>query len=525
MMQAGALDGMGRPDSALTCLFWAESHMKESCDSTLLMEIFSNYTAVYVGMWELERVDSISEIALDFFRPGNGSESAYLRVLNNYSMSKAFQQDIVTAERLFRRLYYEGMKYDFIEHQQRALINLGTVMGMKGHLDSAEYFLNQGSVLLQEEYNFDNHMTLLNNLSLLESLSGNYEGALAYLDSGIIAAEKKGSLEQLALLERGKAEVHANFGRLDSAYAHMLSFTNKNQEYLSEKRVTQVAEMTEKYESEKKTRHIKELEVDNLDKELQNERVTKSRNRFIFGGVGLFIIAIGLWSRLNYVRKSKAELQKEKDISEGLLLNILPEEVAKELKVKGYADAQEFEKATILFSDFKGFTSVSEKLTPNELVAEIDVCFKAFDEIMTKYKIEKIKTIGDAYMAAGGLPVIDSCSPEDVVIAAIEMQQFIAGRKASQDAAAKPAFEMRIGINSGVVVAGIVGVKKFQYDIWGDAVNTAARMESSGETGKVNISESTYNLVSASPKLSFSERGMIEAKGKGKLKMYFAELR
>jgi adenylate cyclase len=155
------------------------------------------------------------------------------------------------------------------------------------------------------------------------------------------------------------------------------------------------------------------------------------------------------------------------------------------------------------------------------LVSEINTCFIVFDNIMGKYGIEKIKTIGDAYMAASGLPVQSDDSAKNAVLAALEMQEFISKRKAEMDAAGKPAFEMRVGIHTGPVVAGIVGVKKFQYDIWGDAVNTAARMESSGEVEKVNISEATYNYLKDDPDLFFESRGKIEAKGKGDIEMYF----
>ncbi|MEO8067869.1 MAG: adenylate/guanylate cyclase domain-containing protein, partial [Flavobacteriales bacterium] len=214
---------------------------------------------------------------------------------------------------------------------------------------------------------------------------------------------------------------------------------------------------------------------------------------------------------------------------------------------KGHADAKHFDSATILFTDFKGFTEASEKLSPQELVAELNTCFKAFDHIVTLRGIEKIKTIGDAYMCAGGLPDPKTSSPVDVVHAALEMQVFMIARKAVRDAQGKPAFEMRVGIHTGPVVAGIVGVKKFQYDIWGDTVNTASRMESSGEVGQVNISEATYRLVvgsrlpvvgagdgsrttdnlqpTAAGALTFIPRGKVQAKGKGEMEMYFVESR
>ncbi|MBK9759500.1 MAG: adenylate/guanylate cyclase domain-containing protein, partial [Flavobacteriales bacterium] len=192
-----------------------------------------------------------------------------------------------------------------------------------------------------------------------------------------------------------------------------------------------------------------------------------------------------------------------------------------ELKAKGEADAKQIDQVTVLFTDFKGFTAMSEVLSPQELVRDLNECFSAFDHITEKYGIEKIKTIGDAYMAAGGLPTPNTTHATDVINAAFEMRDFIAEGKARKIAAGLPYFEVRIGIHTGPVVAGIVGVKKFQYDIWGDTVNTASRMESSGEVGQVNISESTYALVKNETGLTFTPRGKVQAKGKGEMEMYF----
>lgn len=207
--------------------------------------------------------------------------------------------------------------------------------------------------------------------------------------------------------------------------------------------------------------------------------------------------------------------------SEALLLNILPKEIAEELKANGSAEARQFESVTVMFTDFKNFTRISEKLTPAELVAEIDMVFKAFDNIIGNHNIEKIKTIGDSYMCAGGLPVANNTHAHDVVSATINIQQFMQQHFLKAKREGKEPFEIRIGVHTGPVVAGIVGDKKFAYDIWGDTVNIASRMESSCEAGKTNISGTTYELVK--DKFNFTYRGKIEAKNKGEIDMYFVD--
>lgn len=212
------------------------------------------------------------------------------------------------------------------------------------------------------------------------------------------------------------------------------------------------------------------------------------------------------------------ELKHEKQKSDDLLLNILPAEIAEELKAKGTTTARHYDNVTVLFTDFVNFTKASENMGAQALIDELHTCFKVFDDITAKYNIEKIKTIGDAYLAVCGLPTADAKHAENIVGAAIEIIRYMQARQAKLG---NNAFKIRIGIHSGSVVAGIVGVKKFAYDIWGDTVNTAARMEQNSESGKINISQTAYELVK--DKFPCTYRGEIEAKGKGVMKMYFVE--
>ncbi len=272
----------------------------------------------------------------------------------------------------------------------------------------------------------------------------------------------------------------------------------------------QAAAKTEQVRKEAQARAV-QAKKDELAAEDLRKKV-RQRNTLFLGFAGVLLLAIVFFTQRNRIAKEKLR-------SEELLLNILPFETAQELKATGQSEAKLIKEATVIFTDFKGFTEMSELVTPQQLVKDLNECFSAFDSICHKHGVEKIKTIGDAYMAAGGLPTPNATHALDVVKAALEMRDFIAEGKARKIAQGLPYFEIRIGIHTGPVVAGIVGIKKFQYDIWGDTVNTASRMESSGEVGRVNISKATYQLVK--DQFACTYRGEIEAKGKGKVKMYF----
>ena len=215
------------------------------------------------------------------------------------------------------------------------------------------------------------------------------------------------------------------------------------------------------------------------------------------------------------------DLEQSRKQSDELLLNILPARIADELKADGKASSRGYDFVTVLFTDFKGFTMAAEKLPPAELVKELDNCFYYFDEVVERHGMEKIKTIGDAYMCAGGLPEPNRTNPVDAVLAGLEIVNFMKQMEEIKTSIGEPYWEIRLGIHSGPVTAGVVGKKKFAYDIWGDTVNVAARMESSGEPGRLNISEATYELVQDLFVCTY--RGKVPAKNKGEINMYFVE--
>jgi len=244
----------------------------------------------------------------------------------------------------------------------------------------------------------------------------------------------------------------------------------------------------------------------------ENERlITEQKN----------MLEIKVKERTRELQETMEDLSAEKERSERLLLNILPYETAQELKKNGKSRPRLYNEVTVMFTDFKDFTRFSEKLTPEEIVSQIDECFRQFDSIIGKYDIEKIKTIGDSYMAVAGVPVPSLTHAKDIVNAALDMRDFVTEYNLKRKAKGSDPLEIRIGIHSGSVVAGIVGTKKFAYDIWGDCVNTASRFETSGEPGKINISGATYDLIKND--FTFTYRGKIAAKNKGAIDMYFVE--
>ena len=227
---------------------------------------------------------------------------------------------------------------------------------------------------------------------------------------------------------------------------------------------------------------------------------------------------------LNQKQKIEAQkelLEKEKDKVEKLLLNILPQEMVEELKNKGKASARHYRMASVMFTDFKGFTQIAESIRPKDLVQELDRCFIKFDGIIEKYGLEKIKTIGDSYMCAGGLPIRNKSNPIDIVLAGLEIQRYMEELKKEKASQGLQHWELRIGVNTGELIAGVVGSKRFAYDIWGDSVNIANRMEMHGEVGKVNVSGKTYALIKDYFECTY--RGKVLAKNKGEVDMYFVD--
>lgn len=407
--------------------------------------------------------------------------------------------------------------------------HIGGLYVKQGSFSKAMMYFKESLELSKKTKDQEQMAITMNSIGTLKYKQGQYLGAIKYGLQSLEISQKNG----IALQIKNAAEIlwtsYKSIGKTKQALKMYELFIKSKMDLASEKFRKEMVRQEYKFKYDKKAHadSIKSAEESKVkDALLKAERIENKQrgqqtNFLIFGLLTTLIFLGIVVNRFRITRKQNVIIEKEKERSEELLLNILPAEIAEELKNKGTADTQLIKNATVLFTDFKGFTAISELLSPQKLIHEINVCFSAFDQIMEKHNIEKIKTIGDAYMAAGGLPSENHTHPIDAVQAAIKIQEFMREYVETKKASNEPFFEIRIGVHTGPVVAGIVGLKKFQYDIWGDTVNTASRMESSGAAGMVNISEATYEVIKENKDYTFESRGKIKAKGKGLLEMFF----
>lgn len=399
----------------------------------------------------------------------------------------------------------------------------------------------------------------LNNIGKIHAVQGDFQSAIKYQKEALDIAEKiDGKLEMAQIFlglantyqkqgnikfaidhfEKAKKiaeEIELNyelkdaFEGLSSIYAELSDYQNafKFQSLLRETEKSiynietddKIKNLQFSFQLEKKEDEIEKLEQKSEIEQLRTKRQKLVKNISLAGGGVILVITFILYRSYKHKVMTNKLLDQQNEEIESLLLNILPAEIAKELQKDGYATPRYYDRASVLFTDFKGFTKIAEGLKPHELIAELNSFFNAFDDIVEKYKLEKIKTIGDAYMCAGGIPTVNETHPTRIVMAGLEMQEHVRMKNEQRTKQGIQTWELRVGIHTGPIVAGVVGKKKYAYDIWGDTVNIASRMESNGEVGKVNVSAATYELVK--DQFVCTYRGKIEAKNKGLIDMYF----
>lgn len=401
-----------------------------------------------------------------------------------------------------------------------SLTRIGDVYAKKREYQSALNYYNEAIKIAKK---FEAKLELIRPLlgiAKTYSLTENEKMALNAYEEARLTASEIGSNYELKDVYEGMAYTFAKLSDFENAYKYQTLFSEIKDTLFNAETDDKIKGLQFTYEMEKKQGEIDLLTKDKQLQEVSLQKQRFAKNAFLVGFVLILIITFIIFR--NYMAKVKINriLDLQKEEIEKLLLNILPKKIAKELQEMGFAKSRDYESVTVLFTDFKDFTRISSKLTPVELVTELNDYFTAFDDISEKYKLEKIKTIGDSYMCAGGLPTRNNTHPFDTVRAAIEMQQFVIVKNKSRSKD-EDHWELRAGIHSGPIMAGVVGKKKYAYDIWGSTVNVASRMESAGEPGKVNISSDTFELVKDKFKCHY--RGKVSAKSVGDIDMYFVE--
>jgi adenylate cyclase len=441
---------------------------KFTANQSGLAKVYGNLGTLYCDMNEFSRALDYLQRSLSIQEKLQDTRSIPI-VLNNianvYTEQKNYQQALNTYLKTLPYFEKNGNK----RGTATAFYNIGNVyMELKDFIAAKKWFKRS--------------LELSHKISLIEVLDAGYEN-LAFIDS----------------TEGDFKSAYDNFSR------HILFRDSMHNQKTTERLVEEQMQFV--FDKKTIADSLKVVE----DQKIAGLKLQRQR-AYTFSGVA---VALLLAAFAINIFKSHKKLRREKQKSDDLLLNILPSEIANEIKIFGKAKAKAHENVTVLFTDFIDFTKISEKLSAEEIVSEIDRCFQVFDSIIEKHGLEKIKTIGDGYMAASGLPVADEAHAIKAVSAALEMNRYVRSQARTPSGTQ---LEMRVGLHSGRVVAGIVGLKKYAYDIWGDTVNTAARMEQFGEPGEINISGATFELV----KTSFVGfyRGKVNVKGKGEVDMY-----
>lgn len=408
------------------------------------------------------------------------------------------------AEEIFKEIKFDtGLIY--------SLGTLGLAYAKQGRNEEAERNIEQAIQALEKSEDYGPICEFLNGMSDIYTEKGQDSLAIEFASLSRELARSYGFKNEILASNLKLSQIYEKTGDIPKSYKFYKEYITYRDSIMNVAKAQEMAGLRADYEVSQK-----QAEIDLLSQQRKNQQTVVISIAAVSILVGL--LAFGLYRRNRYINRTSRIIEKERNRAERLLLNILPEQTAEELKKNGRVKAKKFASVTVLFADFKRFTLVAEKLPPERLIKTIDYYFSYFDKITDKYGIEKIKTIGDSYMAVSGLPYPSHDHATRMLLAAFEMTEFVKETK-EKSLFDDADFEVRIGLNSGPVVAGVVGTKKFAYDIWGDTVNIAARMESHSEIGRINISENTYDLIKDEFECEY--RGKVEVKNQRILKMYY----
>ena len=397
--------------------------------------------------------------------------------------------------------------------------SIGKLYLKKGDYNQALNYHNQALSIAEKAKSPRHIEQTLRDIANLYATQKDFTTALNYYEKAKPIAEELKAVSDLQDIYSGMAVSYSNTNQYKDAFKYQKLLSNINDTIYTTERDKKLGALQFEFDLEKKQNEINLLTKDKDLQIVQTKRQKFAKNAFMIGLFLAFIIAALIYRSYRDKVKTHILVDRQKNEIEHLLLNVLPKEVAKELQLTGRATPRHYNSVAVMFTDFRGFTLLTDHMSPDELVAELDACFNVFDEIIAKHKLEKIKTIGDSYMCAGGIPVEDEMYVLKIVKAGLEIQQYIATNNERRLEKGLEPWYLRIGIHVGPVVAGVVGKMKYAYDIWGSTVNIASRMESNGEPGKVNISSATYELIK--DYYECTHRGKISAKNVGEIDMYF----
>jgi len=446
---------------------------------------------------------------------GNEGERAIL--LNNLGRVYFFQHQFDTALVYFSKALAIQERMQDMDHVALAYNNIGKVYIAQEKNKEAAFYISSALEIYDKLGAEGEKATTLGNLSDINRLLGQYETALQLLDSSTIISEKLNLRYQLQQNYLYYSEIYGDLKNYEKSLEYYKKYTEVKDSVFSDEVLRQLSDFQIKYEMEKKENEIQILRQNELIQGLALKKETLFRNSMLAVSGLLLALAGLIFYGLQLKKKDNKIIASAMEKSDQLLLNILPVGIANDLKEKGKTEPQLFENVTACFIDIVNFTEKSTTLDPVILIEELNQIFTAFDNIIEKYSCERIKTIGDSYLAVSGLPEPDPMHAFKIVSCCLDMVRFIRKRNSESPYT----WEIRVGVHTGEVIAGVVGVKKYIYDVFGDTINTASRMESNSEPMKINISESTYNLVR--DKFDTEPRGELEVRGKGKLRMYFVK--
>ena len=473
---------------------------------------YSSIADVYSVMGNSKNAQKYYGEAIKLLRKADnpvGLASALLNAGDEYSKNKKYD----LALRYFKESGGIFKKANYLSGTAYNLGNIGMVYAEQGKDALAKKYISEAIKMLEElkdYYAISDYLTYMSDIYLKQN---DWITALNYARRSLDLAQKYGLKDQISNSNLKLSKLYQKKGNTAESFKYYKNHIAYRDSVTNLKSVQQMADLRTDYEVSQK-----QSEVDLLNQGKKNRQIMAVASAV--SAALVFLLAFGMYRRYKFIKRTNVIIEEEKNRSDSLLLNILPAETANELKQNGKVLAKKFESVTVLFTDFEGFTNYAEKLPPEKLVESVDYYFSKFDEIMEKYQLEKIKTVGDCYMCAAGLPFPTADHACKMVHAAFEIAEFVADSK-KNNPLNDTRFEIRIGINSGPVVAGVVGTKKFAYDIWGDTVNIASRMESNSQPGKINISENTYQLIKDAFDCNY--RGEIKVKNRGIMKMYFVD--